>query len=161
MSHVSLPRIQHIIASGVIALVGIWVAWISYTQQPSEAFLFPRLISTVFVVLALWTFAKAILGWTKVGNGVSGKDFVRLLPGLAIALIYIFWAAKTLGFYTAGTITFFMLLSIYDPAPHNEAQDLDQARADHCRISGGDVRPLRSTSQGLHTTRDIFLKKTA
>ncbi|NOC46028.1 MULTISPECIES: tripartite tricarboxylate transporter TctB family protein [unclassified Ruegeria] len=120
MSSVSLPRAQHIVASGVIAAVGIWVAWVSYTQQPAEAFLFPRLISTVFVVLALWTFAKALLGWTKVGNGVSRKDFIWLLPGLIIALIYIFWAAKALGFYTAGTITFFLLLSFYDPAPHGE-----------------------------------------
>lgn len=122
MSYVSLPRVQHIVASGFIAAVGMWVAWISYTQQPSEAFLFPRLISTVFVVLALWTFVKAILGWTKVGNGVSRRDFVWLLPGLIIALIYIFWGAKALGFYTAGTIAFFILLSFYDPSPHGEAK---------------------------------------
>ena len=104
----------------LIALVGIWVAWISYTQQPSEAFLFPRLISTVFVVLAVWTFLKAVLGWTKVGNGVTAKDMAWLTPGLIIALIYIFWAAKSLGFYTAGTIAFFVLLSFYDSAPHSE-----------------------------------------
>lgn len=122
MSYVSLPRVQHIVASGFIAAVGMWVAWVSYTQQPAEAFLFPRLISTIFVVLAVWTFVKAILGWTKVGHGVSRRDFVWLLPGLIIALIYIFWAAKAVGFYTAGTIAFFMLLSFYDPAPHGEAK---------------------------------------
>lgn len=122
MSSVSLPRAQHIAASGVIAAIGIWVAWISYTQQPSEAFLFPRLISTVFVVLALWTFLKAIMGWTKVGNGVSRRDMIWLSPGLIVALIYIFWGAKTLGFYTAGTIAFFVLLSFYDPAPHGAAR---------------------------------------
>ena len=115
-----LPRTQHIIASGIVALVGIWVTYISYTQQPSEAFLFPRLISTVFVVLAIWTFAKALLGWTKVGNGLTRREMVWLAPGLIIALIYIFWAAKTLGFYTAGTITFFILLSFYDSASHFE-----------------------------------------
>ena len=38
--------------------------------------------------------------------------------GLIIALIYIFWAAKGLGFYTATSIAFFILLSLYDPAPH-------------------------------------------
>ena len=70
MSVPSLPRMQHIVASGLIAAVGLWVAYVSYTQQPSEAFLFPRLISTVFVVLALWTFGKALLGRTKVGNGL-------------------------------------------------------------------------------------------
>jgi hypothetical protein len=120
MSQPSLPKLQHIIASGLIAAVGIWVTWVSYTQQPSEAFLFPRLIATIFVVLALWTFIKASLGWTKIGAGVSSKDFMRLLPGLLIAIVYVFWAAKTFGFYTAGTVAFFVLLSIYDPASHSE-----------------------------------------
>ncbi|WP_299829407.1 tripartite tricarboxylate transporter TctB family protein [uncultured Roseobacter sp.] len=119
MSAPSLPRLQHIIGSGIVATVGIWVAFVSYTQQPSEAFLFPRLISSVFVVLALWTFAKACLGWTKVGGGISVRQFTNLLPGLIIALIYVFWAAKGLGFYTATTLAFFTLLSLYDPAPHN------------------------------------------
>ncbi|WP_299955291.1 tripartite tricarboxylate transporter TctB family protein [uncultured Roseobacter sp.] len=119
MSAPSLPRLQHIIGSGIVTAIGIWVAFVSYTQQPSEAFLFPRLISSVFVVLALWTFAKACLGWTKVGGGISVRQFTNLLPGLVIALIYIFWAAKGLGFYTASTLAFFILLSLYDPAPHD------------------------------------------
>jgi len=118
MTAPSLPRLQHIIASGLIAVIGAWVAWISYTQQPAEAFLFPRLISTVFVVLAVWTFVKALLGWTKVGHGLGVHDFANLLPGLVVLLIYVFWAAKALGFYTAGGITFFILLAYYDPAPH-------------------------------------------
>lgn len=122
MSTPSLPRIQHIAGSGLVAAVGIWVTYVSYTQQPSEAFLFPRLISTVFVVLALWTFAKACLGWTKVGNGITARQFANLLPGLVVTLIYIFWAAKGLGFYTATTVAFFILLSLYDPAPHSAAR---------------------------------------
>lgn len=118
MSTPSLPRLQHMIGSGVVAAVGIWVAYVSYTQEPADAFLFPRLISTVFVVLALWTFAKACLGWTKVGNGISVQQFRNLLPGLAVALVYIYWAAKGFGFYTATSVAFFILLSLYDPAPH-------------------------------------------
>ena len=122
MSLPSLPRMQHILASGFIAAVGARIAWVSYTQEPAEAFLFPRLISTVFVVLAIWTFVKALLGWTKVGHGLSRRELAWLAPGLIVALIYIFWAAKGLGFYTAGTIAFFILLSFYDPAPHNEVK---------------------------------------
>ena len=116
---VSLPRVQHIIGSGVVAAVGVWVCYTSFTQQPAEAFLFPRLISTVFVVLAIWTFIKACLGWTKVGNGISVPQMRNLDPDLAVALVYIFWLADSLGFYTATTIAFFILLSLYDPAPHN------------------------------------------
>lgn len=113
-----LPRVQHIVASGIIAAVGISVAWISFTQQPADAFVFPRLISSVFVVLAIWTFVKAILGRTKVGNGLSGVAVKNMTPGLIVALIYVFWAAKALGFYTATGIAFFILVSLYDPAPH-------------------------------------------
>lgn len=115
-----LPRTQHIIASGIIAVVGVTVAYISYTQEPADAFIFPRLISTVFAVLAIWTFGKALMGRTKVGNGLSTAAMKNLLPGLFVMVIYVFWAAKGLGFYTATTITTFILISLYDPAPHGE-----------------------------------------
>lgn len=115
-----LPRAQHVVASGLVAAVGCWVAYLSYTQEPAAAFLFPRLVSTVFLVLALWTFGKALLGRSKVGNGLSREAVLNIAPGLFVMLVYIFWAAKALGFYTAGTLAFFILLSLYDPAPHNE-----------------------------------------
>ncbi|MEO0992461.1 MAG: tripartite tricarboxylate transporter TctB family protein [Pseudomonadota bacterium] len=113
-------RLQHTIASGIVAVVGIWVAWISYTQEPAEAFFFPRLIATVFVVLALWTFGKAVLGLSKAGEGVSLGDLRNFLPGVVIAAIYVFWAAKAFGFYTATAVAFFVLYAIYDPAPHTD-----------------------------------------
>ena len=122
MSTGSLPRTQHIIGAGIVAVVGVWVTYISYTAEPSDAFLFPRLISTVFVTLALWTFIKACLGWTKVGAGLSSTQIVNLLPGLLITVVYVFWGAKALGFYTATTIAFFILLSVYDPAPHGHVK---------------------------------------
>lgn len=112
-----MSRMQHIIPSGVIALVGIWVAYISFTQQPADAFLFPRLISVVFVALALWTFGKALLGWSKVGEGVSLELAKTIAPGLIVAGIYIFWGAKTLGFYAAATISVFLLITWYDGKP--------------------------------------------
>lgn len=117
-----LPRNQHIAASGIIAAVGIWVAYVSFTQEPAAAFVFPRLIASVFAVLAIWTFAKAVMGRTKVGNGLSGVELRNMLPGLVVTLVYAFWAAKALGFYTATAIAFFILLTLYDPAPHNAPQ---------------------------------------
>jgi len=113
-----LPRNQHIVASGVIAAVGISVAWVSFTQEPADAFIFPRLVSGVFAVLAIWTFVKALMGRTRVGNGISGTALRNMIPGLVVTLIYIYWAAKGLGFYTATTIAVFILISLYDPAPH-------------------------------------------
>ncbi|MEP5154237.1 tripartite tricarboxylate transporter TctB family protein [Planktotalea sp.] len=115
-----LPRNQHIIASGLIAVVGVSIAYISFTQEPADAFIFPRLISSVFAVLAVWTFAKAILGRTKVGNGISRQAMRNMLPGLIVAIVYIYWGAKGLGFYTGTAIAFFALLSLYDPAPHSQ-----------------------------------------
>ncbi len=115
-----LPRSQHIIASGLIAVVGVTIAYISFTQEPADAFIFPRLISSVFAVLAIWTFAKAIMGRTKVGNGISARAMRNMLPGLIVAVIYVYWGAKALGFYTATALAFFILLSLYDPAPHSE-----------------------------------------
>ena len=117
-----LPRNQHIAASGIIAGVGIWVAYVSFTQEPAAAFVFPRLIASVFAVLAIWTFAKAVMGRTKVGSGLSGVELRNMLPGLVVKLVYAFWAAKALGFYTATAIAFFILLTLYDPAPHNAPQ---------------------------------------
>jgi len=115
-----MNRAQHIIPSGIVAAVGIWVCYLSFTQQPSAAFLFPRMISAVFVLLALWTFGKAVLGLSKVGQGVSISMFRNMLPGLLVAIIFVFWGAKALGFYSATTIAFFALLSLYDPASHRE-----------------------------------------
>ena len=112
--------LQHRISSGIIAVVAAWVCWISFTQKPAEAFLFPRVIAAFFLVLAVWTFVKALMGKSRVGNGLSMQAAKNMAPGVAIAGIHIFWAAKTLGFYAATTIAFFLLLSTYDPAPNNE-----------------------------------------
>lgn len=113
-----LPRTQHVVASGLIACVGVTVAWISYTQEPAEAYVFPRLIASVFAVLAIWTFGKAVTGRTKVGAGLGTRAMRNIAPGLVVTLIYVFWAAKTLGFYAATAAAFLVLLSLYDPAPH-------------------------------------------
>ncbi|SHJ51118.1 Tripartite tricarboxylate transporter TctB family protein [Shimia gijangensis] len=117
-----MSRFQHIIPSGLIFAVGCWIAFVSFTQQPAEAFLFPRLIASVFVVLSGWTFGKALLGKSRVGVGINRHMILNLTPGLFIAGIYVFWAAKFFGFYTASTAAFFILFSLYDPSPHSEVK---------------------------------------
>ena len=113
---------QHIISSGIVMLVGLLVTWISFTQEPAEAFAFPRLIASFFTVLGLWNFLRAILGMAKVGEGFSAQSLRNILPGLALILVLVFFAAKFFGFYTASFLAFLCLYSLYDPASHLEAK---------------------------------------
>ncbi|MCY3875511.1 MAG: tripartite tricarboxylate transporter TctB family protein [Rhodobacteraceae bacterium] len=110
----------NIASSGLIAAVAIWICWISFTQQPAEAFVFPRLISVFLVAFSIWTLGMALFGRPGTGEGVSAPVILKLGPGLLVAVIYVFWAANALGFYTATAIAFFILLTLYDPAPHDE-----------------------------------------
>lgn len=150
-----LPRIQHIFASGFIAFVGLCITYVSYTAEPAAAFLFPRIISTVFVALALWTFGKALLGRTKVGNGLSANAMKNIVPGLVVAMVFVYWAAENLGFYTASTIAFFVLITLYDPAPHSEAKSWIK----RCVITAGFLAVmygLFALLLNVFTPREIF-----
>lgn len=113
-----MKRLEHAIPAGIITLIGLWVAWVSFTQSPAEAFAFPRLVATVFVVLALWTFVRTLISGGEGEPTISLATWGRILPGLGIAVIFVFWAAKGLGFYTATALAVFALISIYDAAPH-------------------------------------------
>ncbi|MFD0916023.1 tripartite tricarboxylate transporter TctB family protein [Pseudahrensia aquimaris] len=111
---------EHRIASGFILAVAVGVAYISFTGEPVEAFLFPRIIAVVMLTLAAWNFFRAITGVSKVGEGVSWELAKTIAPGAAIILVYIFVLAKFLGFYTASMVTFVSIFAVYDPAPHTE-----------------------------------------
>lgn len=116
----SLPksrRAQHLGPNLVVAGLAGVVAWISFTQEPAAAYLFPRLISAFMLVMALWSLARAVLGISRVGEGLSSQTALNLAPGVILMCVYVFWAAKTLGFYTASTAAFFLLFTIYDPTP--------------------------------------------
>jgi len=76
-----LPRNQHIVASGLIAAVGISIAYISFTQEPADAFIFPRLISSVFAVLAIWTFVQY-------AARIDRYDHLRLLGSQGVRVLY-------------------------------------------------------------------------
>lgn len=96
-------RTQHTISATLVLAVAAVVTWTSFTQEPADAFLFPRLISIFFIVLAAWNFARASLGLACVGEGVPMKTVLNFLPGLIIAL------------------AFFAIYTIYDPAPLSSA----------------------------------------
>ena len=117
-----MTALQPRLASGIILLVAVWVCWISFSQSPAEAFLFPRLISVAFVALAGWTFLRSLLERRIVEGGVTLDLVKTILPGVLVAGLYIFFAAKWLGYYTSSTIAFLVILSLHDPASHAQVR---------------------------------------
>lgn len=118
----SSHRMQHVVPASIIFGLAMLVAYLSFTQEPAEAFLFPRIVAVVFVLLSVWNFIRAATGLAKVGRGLEKQESVNLLPGLIIMLVLVFWAAKALGFYVSSTIAFFMVYSFYDPAPYSSSK---------------------------------------
>ena len=116
-------RAQHVVPAAAVLGVALLVAWLSFTQEPADAFLFPRVIAVAFVGLAIWNFARAALGLAKVGGGIDTSTMKAVLPGAIVLALYVFWAAKGLGFYLASTLAFFALYTLYDPAPWGSARD--------------------------------------
>ena len=115
-------RLQHTISSGVVLLVAAIVTYISFTQEPADAFLFPRLIAIFFISLAAWNFVRAVAGVAKVGVGLNMTEFKNIVPGLITMLVFVFFAAKAIGFYLASTIAFMIIFTLYDPAPINDGK---------------------------------------
>jgi len=116
-------RLQHLIPGGFVLLLAVAVTYISFTQEPADSFLFPRVISIAFILLATWNFVRAAAGMAKVGGGISKEIALNILPGLIVMLVFVFWAAKGLGFYVASMLAFFAVYSLYDPVPFSSARD--------------------------------------
>ena len=116
-------RLQHIVPGIAIFVLGVIVMWLSFTQEPAESFLFPRIVSIVFVILATWNLLRALLGYAKVGRGIAIGEATNILPGFIVILIYIFWMAKALGFYAGSTVAFLAIYSLYDPVPFSSLKD--------------------------------------
>lgn len=111
-------ELQRVLPTAIVTFVGVWVCWLSYTQEPAAAYLFPRIISTVFVALSLWTLGRALLGWSQSGEGLSAELMKAIGPGLLIIVIYIFLLLRTLGFYSASGVAVLTVLTVYDGASH-------------------------------------------
>jgi hypothetical protein len=110
-------RFQHLVPSSIVLVTALIVAWLSFTQEPVEAFLFPRAISVAFVLLAMWNFGQAVLTTSQAGGGLDAELLTNIAPGLFIMLAYVFFLARWLGFYTASSLVFVLLYAVYDPVP--------------------------------------------
>lgn len=113
-------RWQHLVPATLVLVLSLTVVWLSYTREPADAFLFPRLISSVMLVLAIWNFARALFGLARVGDGLTSGTLMRIAPGIAVMAVLVFLAAKALGFYAASYTAFLCVYSLYDPASHRK-----------------------------------------
>jgi len=113
----ALPWQQHVSTATMILLGAITVVWVSFTSEPSEAFLFPKILSGVMLSLAAWNAYRAWSGLSQVGVGLGKQEFIYLLPGLLVSLALIFFCAKFFGFYVASAVSFFIVYSVYDSTP--------------------------------------------
>ena len=116
-------RLQHIVPGLAIFVLASVVTWLSFTEQPAQSFLFPRVISVVFIALATWNLIRAVTGMSKIGRGIPVATVKNLAPGLAVMLLYVFFGAKHLGFYLGSVSAFFAIYSFYDPASWSSARD--------------------------------------
>lgn len=110
-------RAQHLVPASAVLALAATVTFLSFTQEPAEAFLFPRIISVAMLALAAWNFARAALGLARVGSGVDTRGLVNIAPGLAVVAALIFAGLMTLGFYAASFLGFLAIYTIYDPVP--------------------------------------------
>lgn len=118
VSNKAPSRLVHLLPATLVLVLAVIVTWLSYTREPSDAFLFPRLISTVMIVLAVWNFLRALLGLAKVGDGLDSQTVRRVAPGAIVMIVLVYFAAKMLGFYVASYLAFLCVYSLYDPASH-------------------------------------------
>ncbi len=112
----NMTRFQHLIPAGIIFVLSAIVTWLSFTEEPAESFLFPRAISVFFIALAAWNLVRAASGLSRVGEGMSSSVMKNVFPGLLVMIVFVFWAAKGLGFYLASSLSFLAIYSLYDPA---------------------------------------------
>ena len=115
-------RLQYAIPALCVLGVALAVAVTSWTQQPSDVFVFPRLVSIFFVFLALWNAARAVLGLSKVGAGLSTREVLNIFPGVLVMIVLIYFAAKFFGFYAASSAAFLAIATLYDPAKLTSAR---------------------------------------
>ena len=113
----SAARYQHLVPSIIVLATALVVLWLSFTQQPAEAFLFPRVISVAFAFLAAWNFVQALLNVSSQEGGLDAETLANIAPGLIVMLAYVFFLARWLGFYAASSAVFLTIYALYDAVP--------------------------------------------
>ena len=107
-----------LLVSSCIFILSLCVGYISFTSEPSNVFVFPRVISVIFIILSVINLSHNF--WFGSDSDDLGIDRVSLRAmsfGLIVSFIYIFFLTSILGFYTSSFLTFLVLYSFYDSFP--------------------------------------------
>ncbi|KUO60743.1 MAG: hypothetical protein APF80_11645 [Alphaproteobacteria bacterium BRH_c36] len=120
MSENVAGRLQQTIAAAIILALGLWVAFVSFSVSDPQPYLFPQLISVAMVGLAALALVRAARGANRTGAGMSLHQLRMIAPAIALMLAYVLIAIPTLGFYTAATLAFFTLYTLFDPSSHQK-----------------------------------------
>lgn len=105
-----------ILACGILGFA-LWLGFISWTQT-SSAYLFPRLITAVFVLLSGFLLGRTL--WQS--ETLPPLALRKLAIALGVLGFYVFVGAKLIGFYASSYIIFVLLLSFYDNKSHRNAR---------------------------------------
>lgn len=108
-------RWQQALSAGLLVLLALWVAYVSFDVRDPEPYLFPRLIAIALLGLASLAFLRALQGRNRTGKGIERSTVIAIAPGLVVMAVYVFLAAEWLGFYLASALAFLAVYSLYDP----------------------------------------------
>ncbi len=108
-------RLQQAVPSGLVLLLAVWIAFVSFNVDDPGPYLFPRLVAIAMLALAAISFQRALRGKSRTGVGMDRRVLINLAPGVILMLVYVFFVAEYLGFYVGSFISFSLLCTIYDP----------------------------------------------
>lgn len=115
-----LKRWPGAVPAGMVLAFSLWIAFISFNVEDPMPYLFPRLISVALVILSALALIRHLQGKEQSNRTITTGLIKNISAGVAVMVLFVFFAAEFLGFYTASALAFLAIATFYDPAPHAE-----------------------------------------